>query len=352
MAFSPKLSRLFLVTCLVVVLALFVVILSPFLTPVLLAAVVATLFYPCYKFVSKKLGNRPNLSAFLMCMLVTFLIILPTFLVAVTLASEIQRAFVEYDRGVKEGSFPIAGSQRLLVLWDRATKALGLPGADLGASAQAAIREAGLFLVRNSSAIVAGFATLVADFFIMLFTLFFLFRDGKSFLHEVMEFVPLSPGHQRRMVDRFKETIYATFFGSFVTATAQGVATWLILWILKFQNAGLLGTLAAFTSLVPMVGAGLVWVPASIYLLLLGNWPSALILAAYGVFVISLLDNILRPLMIRTTSRDMHTLLIFFGILGGISIFGFSGLVVGPMIVAFMVTVLDMVKLEFNGSAD
>lgn len=348
MAINLNSSQLFLLLCLALVLSLFLLILSPFLTPILLATVAAALFYPLYRSLDKRLGGRPGLSSFCLCVFVTFLIILPIFFLVFTLASEIQNAFVQYQQSVEEGSFYIEGSDRLLAIWNRVSSALGLPPVDLKSGIQTVIHEVGLFLVRNSSAILAGFAGVVADFFIMIFTLFFLFRDGKSLLNTVLELAPLDNAHKSRLVDRFKETIYATFFGSFATAAAQGAATWLILWILNFQNSFLWGTLAAFTSLVPMVGAGLVWVPASVYLLLRGWWGQALVLVAYGTLVISMLDNILRPLVIQRTAPGSHTLLIFFGILGGISVFGFPGLILGPVVVAFVVTILDMVKLDFR----
>ncbi len=348
MAVSWTASRLFLLLCLGLVLYLFFWILSPFLTPILLAIVTATLFYPIYADLDRRLKYQPSLSAFFMCLFITFLIIIPTFLLAVTLANQIQRAFSDYQASVQQGTFHIEGSERLVAGWNRMRGVLGLKQMDVRSGMKAAIRETGLFLVHNSSVILAGFAHLVADFFIMIFTLFFLFRDGKSFVHEIKELIPLSRDHKNRMVDRFKQTIYATFFGSFANALAQGFSVGLILWIFKFQNALLWGMLAAITSLVPLVGSGLVWVPASIYLFLRGWWGRALILAIYGAVGIPMLDNVLRPLVIKKTSEDLHTLLIFFGILGGIWIFGFPGLILGPVIVAFTVTMLDMVKLEFR----
>ncbi|HEY3131807.1 MAG TPA: AI-2E family transporter [Acidobacteriota bacterium] len=352
MAVSWKASRLFLLLCLGLVLYLFLWILSPFLTPILLAIVTVTLFYPSYANVDRKLRHKPNLSSFFMCVFITFLIIIPTFLLAVTLSNEIQRAFSDYQTSVQEGTFHIEGSERLVAGWNKIRSVLGLKQMDFHSGMEAAIREIGLFLVQNSSVILAGFAHLVADFFIMIFTLFFLFRDGKTFLHEIMGLMPLSRAHTNRMVDRFKQTIFATFFGSFVNATVQGISVGLLLWIFQFQNALLWGMLTAITSLVPLVGSGLVWVPATIYLFLRGFWGRALILAIYGAVGIPMLDNILRPLVIKKTSEDLHTLLIFFGILGGIWVFGFPGLILGPVIVAFTVTILDMVKLEFRQEAE
>jgi predicted PurR-regulated permease PerM len=350
MAVSFKSSRVFLLACLAAVLFFFFVILSPFLTPLLLAIVTVTLFYPLYQTLDKKLGHHPSLSSFCMCLFITFLIIIPTFLLAVTLANQIQQAFQDYQASVQHGTFHIEGSERLFAFWNKGRKALGLKQMDVQSSIDTAIREAGLFLVHNSSAILAGFAHMVADFFIMIFTLFFLFRDGKSFLRGIKELIPLSRAHTDRMVDRFKETIFATFFGSFANALAQGFSIWLLLWIFRFQNAFLWGMLAALTSLVPLVGSGLVWVPASLSLFMKGLWGRGLILALWGGVGIPMLDNILRPLVISRASEDLHTLLIFFGILGGIAVFGFPGLVLGPVIVAFTVTILDMVKLEFRGS--
>jgi predicted PurR-regulated permease PerM len=341
-------SRWFLLLSLALVLSLCLLVLSPFLTPVLLAIVVATLLYPLYEGFERRLGGRRSLSSVCMCVFVTFLIIIPTFLLAVTLTAEMQRAFAQFQQLVEQGGFHIRGSERLLAAWRRVGGILGLTESEMAGGLQTLLRESALFLVRNSSAILTGFVSVVADFFIMLFTLFFLFRDGKALLGWCVSLVPLGAAHKRRMMLRFKDTVMALFLGSFSTSAAQGVATWGILWTLGFQNALFWGTLAAFTSLVPLFGAGLVWIPASLYLLLQGNWPQAVILAVFGSLVISTLDNIVRPLVMRKTSSDLHTLLIFFGILGGISMFGFSGLILGPVIMAFTVTILDIARLEFQ----
>jgi predicted PurR-regulated permease PerM len=341
---SSKSSRTFLLACFGVVLALFFLILSPFITPILLAVVAVTLFHPLYDALKRRLGDRRNLAAFVMCFSLTILIIIPTFLLANTLVSEIQRAMGDYQKW----NVQVAGSAKTIAAWNRARRILGLPQTDLRSSIDTAVHEGGMFLVRNSSTILAGFAGIVADFFIMIFTLFFLFRDGHSFLRQIKEVIPLSRSHKNLMVDRLEEMIRATFFGTFITALAQGIATGLILWLLGFHNAFLWASMAAFTSMVPMVGTGLVWVPATLYLLLTESWGRALVLALYGALVISTLDNIVRPFVIHKTSQGMHALLIFFGILGGIAIFGFSGLILGPVIIVFLVTILDMVRLEFE----
>ena len=351
MAVSVRFSRPFLAVCLVAVVGLLLLILSPFLTPLLLATVVATLFHPSYRALNRRLGGRPGLAASLLCLLVTFLIVIPVLFLMIHLAGETQQALVDYQDQLQRDGFHLAVSERLVSLWNRVSRFAGLRQEDLRESMQAASREAALFLLHNSSAILAGFASVVADFFIMIFALFFLFRDGAALVQAILQLVPLSPVDKQRIVARFREAIYATFLGSFATALAQGAATWLLLWALDFQNVVLWGTLACFASFVPIVGAALVWVPASVSLVLRGLWAKAAILAACGALGISMLDNIVRPMVMRKTSQGIHTLLIFFSILGGVSVFGFSGLILGPVIMTFAVTILDLVKAEF-GEAD
>ena len=267
MAPDLKSSRWFLLLSLALVLSLCLLVLSPFLTPVLLAIVVATLLYPFYEDFDRRLGGRRSLSSVCMCVFVTFLIIIPTFLLGATLTAEMQRAFARFQQLVEQGGLHIQGSERLLAAWRRVGGILGLTELEMTAGLQSVLRESALFLVRNSSAILSGFVGVVTDFFVMLFTLFFLFRDGKALLEWCLSLIPLGAAQKRRMTLRFKDTVVALFLGSFTTSAAQGVATWGILWMLGFQNALFWGTLAAFTSLVPLFGAGLVWIPASIYLL-------------------------------------------------------------------------------------
>lgn len=345
MALSLRFARPFLLICLALALWLLLLLLSPFATPLILATVIATLFHPAYRALNRELGGMPNLAAFLFCLLVTFLIVLPILLLAINLAGEAQQALETYQQS--ENGFQVPGTERLTSAWNRVNRALGLPQVDLRDSLRTATRDAVMFVLRNSSSILAGFANLVFDFFVMIFTVFFLLRDGPALTREVLSMVPLESEDKQRLVVRFREAIHATFLGSFATALAQGLATWLVLFVLDFRSSVLLGTLAGFGSFVPMIGAGIVWIPAAGLLFLQGLWVKGLILTVCGAVGISLLDNIIRPWVMQRASGDIHTLLIFLGILGGIAVFGFSGLVVGPVIVAFSVTILDIVKSEF-----
>ena len=332
--------------CLGLVLGLLILLLSRFATPLILATVIASLFHPTYKALVRKVGGRPNLAAFLLCLLVTFLIVLPVLLLAMNLASEAQQAVQAYQEQMKQG-IRVPGTQQIESAWNRITRTLSLPRVDLHDSLRTAAREGVMFVLYNSSSILAGFADLVFEFFVMIFTVFFLFRDGPKFGREVLSLVPLATGDKHRLASRFQEAIRATFLGSFATALAQGFATWLVLFLLDFNSPVLLGTIAGFGSFVPMVGAAIVWVPAAAFLALKGLWLKALILTICGAFGISILDNVVRPWVMQRASHGIHTLMIFFGILGGLSVFGFAGLVLGPVIVAFSMTILDIAKAEF-----
>ena len=157
--------------------------------------------------------------------------------------------------------------------------------------------------------------------------------------------LPLSSEQIEKLFGGVENTIIGTVYGGLVVAAVQGTLLGLALWACGIPSPVLWGVIAAFFALLPVVGTAAVWVPASIYLLAIGSWPWAVGLAAWGAFVVGTIDNVLRPYLI-SGRVEMHTLLIFFAVFGGVNVFGFLGLFIGPVILAVTLTLLSMLRDE------
>ena len=181
----------------------------------------------------------------------------------------------------------------------------------------------------------------IVSLFIMLYLLFFLLRDGEALARRIRNAIPLRADQQRNLAERFSTVIRATVKGNLVVALVQGALGALIFWLLGVGAPVLWGTLMAPLSLLPAVGAAVVWLPVAIYFLATGEVAKGVVLIAFGVLVIGLVDNILRPILVGKDTR-MPDYVVLISTLGGIAVFGLNGFVIGPVIAAMFIACWDM----------
>jgi predicted PurR-regulated permease PerM len=216
---------------------------------------------------------------------------------------------------------------------------------NLGAWLKERLQQISAFLVAEAATVVGNVTSFVVNTVITLFTLFFLFREGRSARRRAAAILPLSTAQIDRLFTGIENTIIATVYGGIVVAIVQGALTGFALWLTGIHSPVLWGVVAAVFALIPLVGTAVVWVPAAIYLVATGDWVKGVLLAAWGAGVVGTVDNFLRPYLISGRVQ-MHTLLIFFAVFGGVQAFGFLGLFVGPVILAVTITVLGMLRDE------
>jgi predicted PurR-regulated permease PerM len=194
----------------------------------------------------------------------------------------------------------------------------------------------------GSQALSIGSITLelVVSFFVMLYLLFFLLRDGAALRRRARDAIPLSDDLQHDLSVNFTNVIRATIKGNIAVAIVQGALGGLAFWVLGIQGALLWAVLMAFLSLLPAIGTALVWVPVAIYLLATGDIWQGAALIAYGVLVIGLVDNVLRPILVGKDTK-MPDYVVLLSTLGGMAVFGFNGFVLGPIIAAMFIAVWD-----------
>lgn len=346
---KQTIATLFFLVFFGLIIYLFYRIMAPFLAPIIWAAILATAFHPVYMGMVGRLKGRRGASAALMCLLISVLIVLPVTGVVIAIGRESIEAYNLISAKIESGEVERALRSAMPVLqrkFGRLFLMLNLDRVDFRAASVSALRRISSFFVERSSEIVGGFAGFLAGFFVMLFTMFFLFRDGDRLLAELKALSPLPPEFGQRVIGQFKEVTIATLYGSLLTAAAQGALGGLIFLFLGLPAPLLWGMVMALLSLVPLVGTALVWLPASVYLLITGELGRGIALLLFGALMISSVDNILKPILIRGRAR-MHTLLVFFSVLGGLQAFGFLGFVLGPVIVAFLLTFVQAWKAQF-----
>ena len=318
----------------------FLAILWPFVGAVFWSVVLAILFHPLNRRLLARMPKRRNSASLLTLLLCLLVVILP--LIAISL-SVIQEAASVYHR--------MSSGQMNVVTYIQQIKA-ALP--DWALDILDKLNLSTLTEIQQRLATVAGeaaksFATkavslgqntlsFVVSFGIMLYLLFFLLRDGTQLAARIRDAIPLNGDHKTQLLSKFTTVIKATVKGNLAVAAAQGALGGLIFWILDIDAPVLWGVLMAFLSLLPAVGAGLIWGPVAIYFLATDSWGQGVILTAYGVLVIGLVDNILRPLLVGKDTK-MPDYVVLISTLGGMSLFGLTGFVVGPAIAAlFMAT--------------
>jgi predicted PurR-regulated permease PerM len=317
-------------------------ILWPYFGAVFWAAILAILFTPLYRRLSMTLNARRNLAALLTLIAILLIVILPAALVSAML---LQQGLDVYQR-VQSGELDFVRFARTIMA--------GLPAwltgilDDFGLTSLAGLQEkllAGLsasIKFFGSQALNIGSFTLefVVSFFIMLYLLFFLLRDGSALRRRTRDAVPLSDDLQHDLSVKFTNVIRATIKGNIVVAVVQGALGGLAFWMLGIHGALLWAVLMAFLSLLPAVGTALVWVPVAIYLLATGEIWQGAALIAFGVLVIGLVDNVLRPILVGKDTK-MPDYVVLLSTLGGMAVFGFNGFVLGPIIAAMFIAVWD-----------
>jgi predicted PurR-regulated permease PerM len=344
-------ARVFLLLAALIVLYFVYRIFQPFLQAIALAIIFSTLCRPIYRWLLRALKNRANLASLLMCLLVMAVIMIPLATLISALVSEVAQVYQLVQSKASDGSFNNLLSNHenhyLSELENWLSAYMPFSKEDVVKAVSSGLQQLSVFLVRQSTAVLGGFAGLVSQFILMVLTMFFLFRDGSRLFHQFETLTPISEKYEQLLAAKFREVTQATVLGTLITALAQGVAGGLVFWILGIPNALFWGTLTGFCSMIPIVGTSVVWVPWVLYFVLTGAYGHAIALAALAAFLVGMLDNVVRPLFIEGQA-GMHTLVVFFSLMGGVAYFGVVGLIFGPILVSLFLTLLELYRVEFQ----
>lgn len=309
---------------------------SPFWEPIVWAAVIAALLHPGYRWVLRRL-RRPNLAALASTFLALLLVVVPAVLVAVALlvqGARLHRLTTDYLSQHRIASAADLMSTPLL----KGVTAKIVARIPVSAPEVQDWIANGMKRIAASAADVLSSAALsflgfLVSFFIMLFTLFFFFRDGDHLWRRLIDAVPLESARTGVLVSRLDAVFRAIVLGMLVTALVQGLLGGIGFAIFGLPSPVVFGALMFVLSLLPVGGTAFVWLPAAVILLSQGSWGRGIGLAAWGALIVGLADNWLKPLIISGRS-NMNTLPVFLGVMGGIAAFGFIGVFLGPMVIA------------------
>jgi len=343
-------ARIAFVVVFLVVLYFVFRILRPFLSALIWAAILATVFYPVFQWLARHL-RRPSLASALTTVLLTVLIVLPVIVLLIMLAGESVEAYRSLEARVKSGELARLGFLRETAFyqWLRGQLlALGLPEPDLQALAVRALRTISQFLVRHSADIFSGFASFAFNFLMMLLATYYMFVGGPETLRELRRLSPLRREHEEAIIRKFKDITAATIQGNLLTALLQGFAGGLVFLLFGIPSPLLWGAVMALLSLVPLIGTALVWGPVVVYYLLTGAVVKGLGLLVLCAGAVGSIDNIVKPLLMRRRAQ-IPTLALFIGVLGGVGVFGFLGLVLGPLMITVLFALVEIYKVEFRG---
>jgi len=335
---TPQLQRAVFLTLLAAVTVAFAWVLAPFFGSVFWAVVLALVFTPVQRRILARVGRRQNAAALLTLLLIVLLVCLPVAVISVQLVGEI----VGITQKVRSGqiNFSAYGQQILRALPAGATHALEQLGLTSPSGVldniSGALTQGGQFLATRTLAIGQNTFGFLVDFVVMLYLLFFLLRDGAQLTAMLRRVIPLGPEQTRHLLGKFATVVRATVKGNIFIALLQGLLGGIAFAVLGIQGAVFWGVVMAFLSLLPAVGASLVWGPVAIYLLATGEIGQGIALVFWGAVVIGLSDSLLRPLLVGKNTR-MPDYLVLISTLGGMSLFGINGFVIGPTIAALFI---------------
>jgi predicted PurR-regulated permease PerM len=342
-------SRALLVLLVVVSLALGWILL-PFYGAIMWGSIIALLFAPLYQWLLPRLKRRRTPAALLTLLFVLVIVILPLVLVAISLAQEAALVYQRLQSGELNPALFFHKMFDALPNWITALlDRVGLVNFDvLQRRLTAALAQGSQFIATQALSIGQNTFEFVTSLFIALYLAFFLIRDGDSVVLAVRRAIPLADEHKRELLGKFTTVIRATVKGNLLVAVIQGGLGGLAFGFLGVRGALLWAVLMAFLSLLPAVGAGLVWVPVALYFFLTGAIWQGIALVAYGVLVIGLVDNLLRPILVGKDTR-MPDYVVMITTLGGMAVFGINGFVMGPAIAAMFIAVWHIYVTARNG---
>lgn len=312
--------------------------LQPFLTVIIWAAVLVLLFYPLHRRFARRMS--PGLAAGCSLVVVLVTVLVPIALVAAAVGAELAKVASDAPQRVERLLADPALGGRLQRLLARAQEWTGQDFAIAPDRVSELLANASETLLKGTFNVLGGVLGSVVKFFLVLFTTYFLFRDGAKVAAALPAALPMSRRGAERLIAHTGEIIHASVNGTLLIAAIQGALGGLMFWALGLPSPLVWGVVMTLLSLLPVGGSSVVWGPAALALGLTGHLGKAVVLALWGGLVMGTIDNVLRPKLVGERAR-MHELTIFFSVLGGIQLFGMLGFLVGPVLVALTRALLE-----------
>ncbi|HKL25291.1 MAG TPA: AI-2E family transporter [Desulfuromonadales bacterium] len=336
---------------LALVTVLFLYLLKPFFGAVFWACVIGMMFQPLHQRLLPHLHDRHNLAALLTLVICGVIGILPALFVLGSFVQEGAALYQRLQSGEMDLEAKIDRVQQAFPLIQDFLQRFNVDLGNLKEQLSGAAIAASRFIAQNAVQLGQGTLQFFVSLGLMLYIAFFMLRDGPKLVEMLVRALPLGDEREHLLFTKFAEVTRATIKGNLVVAVVQGSLGGLIFWILGIPAAILWGVVMTLLSLIPIVGAGLIWVPVAIYLFAVGDWIKGLVLIAFGVGVIGLVDNILRPVLVGRDTK-LPDYIVLLSTLGGFAMFGMNGFVIGPLIAALFMAFWQIFIRDFNQQPD
>ncbi len=320
---------------------------EPFIGPVLWASLLALLLFPANAALTRRLGNRKGLAALLLTIAVILVVVIPTIVLAgafVAQAGDLMRwlqASASQYHIAKPSDLLAIPAVRDVVNW------MGERVPVTTEQMQAAAVQAGQSLIQTllgvGTSVFAGALGATVSVILALFLFFFFVRDGEEIARRAIALVPLDERRKSQLVEQLAAVVRGVVLGSLATAIVQGALVGIAFAIAGLPSPVVFAVLAMLAALIPLVGAAIVWLPATLILALQGSWGHAIFMLAWSVVVVSSADNVIRPLFVSSRAK-ISTLPVFIGLFGGVSAFGAVGMFVGPVLVALVLALFGFAE--------
>jgi predicted PurR-regulated permease PerM len=353
----PHFARYFFVTAIIGVGILFFWVISPFFDTLIFASLVAVVFYPVQAWLMKKMNGRRTLPALLSTLFVMLILLVPLILLSIFVVQEAIDSFVILENGIN--TFDFGGKYGFSdIPWigdnlANFSNRFGLKELveayelDFANTLRETAESVTSFIVASAGSIFKGLSDAMVQLFIFLMTVFYFFKDGDLVLSYAKKISPLPMKYENEIEVKLKESTYGVVVGNFGTALIQGFAGGIGFAVAGIEHVFLWGTLMAFASLIPYVGATVIWLPIAAALALSGEYWWAGFLTVWGFMIVASVDNVVRPYMIGGQTK-MHSLATFLVVLGGILVFGLKGIIYGPIILTLTITIIHIYEKEYK----
>ncbi len=331
---DEKMSKIFFVAILLFLLILTFFIIKPFFSYMIIGAVLAGAFSPVYKWLLKKI-KKENICASIMIIIILVLIIIPTFFVTTKLVSEAGKAYRAFSNQ------------------DFIERAQSFVSSNIGLNIDIQKIASDIFLtIRNSivdvaPGIISSIAEVLLGLFVMFFVMFYIFKGGDSIYETIKDSIPLKKKYKDNLFSEVELVLKGVLYGQVLTAIIQGTIGGLLLFIFGVPNSLFWGFIMIILSFLPIIGTPIIFVPAGIFMIYQGNIFSGIMIIVLGFLIVTNIDNIIKPKLISSKSK-IHPVIALIGVLGGLAVFGFVGLILGPIILALLNVLLKFYKEDFK----
>ena len=343
---DDRVNKFVVVLLVVFISTVFLSMIRSFLMAMFLAGIFSALARPIYHWLEKKLNGRRSLASILTLILLLIVVVLPLGVltgVVTGQAIKVSQSAMPWVRAQIEQPGVFTEFLKTIPFYDQ-----------IAPHSELILRKAGQmvgsisqFLINNLSSATIGAVQFLFMLFVWLYTMYFFLMDGDKLLEKILYYLPLQDHDEQQMLDRFTSVTRATLKGTAVIGVLQGGLAGMAFWVVGIPSATFWGVIMVVLSIIPSVGTAVVWLPVAVILGLGGAVGKAIGLAVFCGLVVGSLDNVLRPILVGKDTQ-MHELMIFFGTMGGIFMFGMVGVIIGPIIAALFVTVWEIYGQAFQ----